>query len=359
MATRLDLGALLGIRYPILQAPMAGATTPELVAAVSNAGGLGMYGAAYLTPDQITEVVTAIRTLTDRPFGINLFAGGQDTEQGGDPGRLLAILGRYHRALGLAPPSLPEPTADPFPAQLAAVLDAAVPIFSFTFGIPGPRALTDLKRRGVVVIGTATTVGEAHQLEAAGVDAVVAQGSEAGAHRGTFAAPFDAAMVGTMALVPQVVDAVRVPVIASGGIMDGRGIVAAEALGASAVQLGTAFLTCPETTIPPAYKRAIRAAQAEQTAVTRAFSGRPARGIRNDFMQAWQGHEDAILPFPVQNTATRPLRNAAATRDDPRFLSLWAGQGAALARELPAAELVQQLVRESEAVRRIVARPDA
>jgi nitronate monooxygenase len=251
---------------------------------------------------------------------------------------------------------LPERAPDPFAGQLKAVLDAEVPIVSFTFGIPDAGALVDLKRRGVVVIGTATTVEEARQLEAAGVDAVVAQGSEAGAHRGTFAVPFDAAMIGTIALVPQVVDAVEIPVIASGGIMDGRGIVAAEVLGASAVQLGTAFLTCPETTIPPAYKRAILAAQAEQTAITRAFSGRPARGIVNDFMRAWEGYEDATLPFPDQNAATRPLRNAAATRDDPRFLSLWAGQGLALARELPAAELVRQLVRETDEVRRLVAR---
>lgn len=358
MTTSGALGSLLGLHYPIIQAPMAGANTPELVAAVSNAGGLGMYGAAYLSPDQITEVVTTIRALTDRPFGLNLFAGGRDTDQGGDPERILAILGRYHEELGLAPPLVPGYLPDPFGAQLEAVLAVKVPVFSFTFGIPSPTALADLRRRGVAVIGTATTVAEARQLEAAGVDAIVAQGSEAGGHRGTFAAPFEAAMIGTMALVPQVVDVVRVPVIASGGIMDGRGIVAAEALGASAVQLGTAFLTCPETTIPLAYKRAIRAAEADQTAVTRAFSGRPARGIVNEFMRAWQGHDDAILPFPLQNSATRPLRNAAAARDDPRFLSLWAGQAARLARELPAAELLQHLVSEAAAIRKSVARTD-
>ncbi len=357
MMARPDLGARLGIRYPIIQAPMAGATPPELVAAVSNAGGLGMYGAAYLTPAQITEIVAAIRTHTDRPFGINLFAGGRDTDQSGNPDRVRAILGRFHTDLGLDPPAIPDYTPDPFTDQLEAVLAAEVPIFSF--GIPDARALAALKRRGVVVIGTATTVTEARLLDAAGVDAVVAQGSEAGAHRGTFAAHFDAAMIGTMALLPQVVDAVRVPVIASEGIMDGRGIVAAEVLGAAAVQLGTAFLTCPETAIPSAHKRAIRAAQAEQTTITRAFSGRPARGIVNDFMQAWQGHEEAILPFPVQNAATRSLRNAAAAGDDPRFLSLWAGQGAALAREMSAADLVHQLVREADAVRRSMTHPDA
>ena len=352
MTTRPAGGALPGIRHPIIQAPMAGSNTPGLVAAVSNAGGLGMYGAAYLTPTRITDVVAEIRALTDRPFGINLFADEPDPGQGGDPDRLLDILGRAHMDLGLDPPALPDRTPAPIADQLEAVLDAGVPIFSFTFGIPSADALSRLNQRGVFVIGTATTVGEARLLEAAGVDAVVAQGSEAGGHRGTFAAPFDAAMVGTMALVPMVVDAVRIPVIASGGIMDGRGIVAAEALGASAVQMGTAFLACPETSIPASYRSAIRTAQAEGTSITRAFSGRPARGIVNAFMQAWQGHEEAILPFPLQNAATRPLRNAAASRDDPRFLSLWAGQGASLAREEPAAGLVQRLVREADAVRR-------
>jgi nitronate monooxygenase len=341
----------LGVTYPIIQAPMAGSNTPELVAAVSNAGGLGIYGAAYQTPEQISATVADIRALTDRPFGVNLFAGGRDAGGDGDPAQALRILARVHAELGLEPPVLSARGPDRFAAQLDAVLAANVPIFTFTFGIPGAAALAELKRRGVVVIGTATTVGEARALEAAGVDAVVAQGSEAGGHRGTFAALFEAAMIGTMALVPQVVDAVGVPVIASGGIMDGRGIVAAEALGASAVQLGTAFLACPETTIPPSYKRALPATEAEQTAITRAFSGRPARGIENEFMRAWRGAEDAILPFPDQNAATRPLRNAAAAADDPRFLSLWAGQGAKLARELPAAEVVRALVREADEIR--------
>jgi nitronate monooxygenase len=355
MTPRSGFAAWLGIRHSIIQAPMAGTNTPELVAAVSNAGGLGIFGAAYLTPDQITGSIAAIRERTDRPFGINLFAGGRDAGQKGDPKRVLAILGRYHTELGLAPPTIPAPAPDPFASQLDAVLEAGVPVLSFTFGIPEKEQLADLKHRGIVVIGTATTVGEARLLEDAGVDAIVAQGSEAGAHRGTFAAPFDAAMVGTMALVPQVVDAVRLPVIASGGIMDGRGIVAAEALGASAVQLGTAFLTCPETAIAPAYRDAILTAQAEDTTTTRVFSGRPARGIVNEFMRAWDGQEDAVLPFPLQNGATRPLRNAATTVNDARLLSLWAGQGAALARELPAAELVESLVREVEAVRRAIA----
>lgn len=347
-----ELCALLGIELPIIQAPMAGGgSTPALAAAVSNAGGLGTLACAYSTPQQITEAIAVARRLTDRPFGVNLFAGGDGQGGAADPAPMLALLARHHDLLGLPAPALPAEASIPFAAQLDAVLAARVPIFSFTFGIPGDDDLARLQGQGTVVIGTATTVAEARQIAAAGVDIVVAQGNEAGAHRGTFAAPFEAAMVGTLALVPQVADAVSLPVVAAGGIMDGRGIVAAQALGAAGVQLGTAFLTCHEAGIPDTYKAAIRAAQAEQTAVTRAFSGRPARGIANAFMREVDQQAGNILPYPLQNALTRPLRNAAAARGDTRFLSLWAGQGAPLARDLPAADLVRQLAREAAEVR--------
>jgi nitronate monooxygenase len=352
MVQTANLRSLLGVEHPIIQAPMAGgATTPELVAAVSNAGGLGTLGAAYLTPAQIADAVAATRRLTDRPFGVNLFAGGVEPADRADLAPMLAILARYHEALGLPPPSLPEQAALPFEAQFDAVLAAGVPVFSFTFGIPGPDALARLKAGNTVVLGTATTVAEARRLDAAGVDAVVAQGSEAGAHRGTFDGPFEAALIGTLALVPQVADAVSVPIVAAGGIMDGRGIVSARALGAAGVQLGTAFLTCHESGIPAAYKAAVRAARDDQTALTRAFSGRLARGIVNDFLRDLRQQEAAILPYPLQNALTRPLRAAAAARGDTRYLSLWAGQAAALARDLPAGELVRQLLHEAAVVR--------
>jgi nitronate monooxygenase len=205
-----------------------------------------------------------------------------------------------------------------------------------------------IKARGMFVMGTATTVAEAVSLETAGVDAIVAQGSEAGGHRGTFAGPFEAGLVGTMALVPQVVDAVSLPVIASGGIMDGRGIAAALALGAQAVQMGTAFLTCHEAGIPDAYKEAILKAHEDETRLTRAFSGRPARGIVNRFMTEIDRTAESILPFPLQNALTRPLRSAAAKQGRAEFLSLWAGQAVRLARRQPAAELVARLVKETE-----------
>ena len=206
------------------------------------------------------------------------------------------------------------------------------------------------------LIGTATTVEEAIALEKAGVDAVVTQGSEAGGHRATFGADFDAGLVGTISLVPQVVDAVTAPVIASGGIMDGRGIAAALALGASAVQLGTAFLTCDEAGVPEVYKKAILQAREHETRLTRAFSGRPARGIVNRFMTEFESGDASrsILPFPLQNELTRSLRKAAAKQGRAEFLSLWAGQGVRLAQRRVAAQLVECLAIETEiAIRRL------
>ncbi|MGH9455970.1 MAG: NAD(P)H-dependent flavin oxidoreductase, partial [Terriglobia bacterium] len=203
-----------------------------------------------------------------------------------------------------------------------------------------------LRSQGILILGTATTVDEARLLVDAGVDAVVAQGAEAGAHRGTFAGRFEAAMVPNHDLVQGILGTGPVPVIASGGIMDGHDIAAVMALGASAAQLGTAFLPCPESGAPDAHKRAILAAVQDTTVITRAFSGRPARGLANAFIARLLGMEDAILPYPLQNALTRPMRNAAAKRGDEGFLSLWAGQGVSRARSMPAGELVGRLVQE-------------
>ena len=350
MRSRIALVERLRLDHPILQAPMAGgATTPELVTAVSEAGALGFVGAAYMTPDAITKAAADIRSRTRRPFGINLFAPMHPPPESGDLQRMLELLGPAHAELGLPPPSAPGASQPSFADQLEAVLESGASVFSFTFGLLPGAAIDQLKARGMVVIGTATTVDEAVQLEASGVDAVVAQGSEAGAHRGTFGTSFEAAMIGTVALVPQVVDAVQVPVIASGGIMDGRGIAASLVLGAQAAQLGTAFLTCHEAGIPDSHKEAILAAHEDHTRLTRAFSGRPARGIVNRLMDDIDVEADAILGFPLQNALTRPVRSAAAERDDARYLSLWAGQGIRMARRLPAAELVAALVDETAA----------
>jgi nitronate monooxygenase len=350
MAFATILTERLRLRHPVIQAPLAGGgDTPALVAAVAEAGAFGFIGGAYLTPPQILDAARAVKARTQRPFGVNLFAPVRGPEPPKDFGPALKRLAPYYAELGLAPPEIPAPKADAFPEQLAAALESGASVFSFTFGVLPAHTIAAIKARGMFVMGTATTVEEAMTLERAGADAIVAQGSEAGGHRGTFGESFEAGMIGTVALVPQVADAVTVPVVASGGIMDGRGIAAALALGASAVQMGTAFLTCDEAGIPPAYKQAILTAQENATRLTRAFSGRPARGIANRFMTDMEasGIADHILPFPLQDALTRPLRTAAAQQARAEYLSLWAGQGLRLARRQSASDLVARLARET------------
>lgn len=308
-----------------------GPTTVDLVAAVSAAGGLGSLGAAYLTPETIAGEVAAIRARTDRPFALNLFVDGYESRTV-DPQPMLDVLAPLHERFGLPPPQAPVPAPNPFAAQLDALIACAVPVASFTFGLPDDTQIARLLEAGILIIGTATTVAEALRCEAAGCHVVAAQGYEAGGHRGTFAGAFDAALIGTVALVPQIVDAVRVPVLAAGGIVDRRGAAAARALGASGVQCGTAFLDTREAGTSVAHRRALAAARDSDTVLTRAFSGRPARGLVNAFEQRADAQPDAILPYPLQNALTRPLRNAAAKAEDPEYLSLWAGQAAPLIR---------------------------
>lgn len=337
----------LNIQHAIIQGPLGGGpSTPELVAAVSNAGGLGSLGAAYLTPDQITAAVQKIRSLTEKSFQVNLFAGGWDENAHTDARPMLELLAEIHQTLGLPPPTPPLPKPDPFPEQLEAVLDSRPPIFSFTFGVPSPDAMSRLRRRGMVILGTATSVGEALLLAEAGVDAIVAQGAESGAHRGTFAGPFESSMVPTFELVRGITAVLQTPVIATGGLMDGGDIARSLTAGASAAALGTAFLVSTESGAPQAYKQAILAASKDNTVITRAFSGRPARGLPNAFIRKLMDREDAILPYPLQNALTRAMRTAAAQQGVPEFLSLWAGQGVARARAMPAAALIERLVAE-------------
>src|SRR5438270_7224508 len=356
MPVSTDLTKRLDITHPIIQAPMAGGgDTPRLVAAVSEAGGLGSIGAAYLTRQQIAETGKAVRSLTSRPFGINLFAPLPAPASPTDATGPLARVAPFFAEMGLPAPGLPPPPKDAFADLVAACMDSGASVFSFTFGTIPAASMAAVKKRGLLVAGTATTVAEAIALEKAGVDVVVAQGSEAGGHRGSFAADFESSMVGTIALVPQIRDAVRVPVVASGGIMDGRGIAATLALGASAVQLGTAFLATDEAGAAECYKQALVSARDDSTRLTRAFSGRPARGIVNRFMEEVERAPDAILPFPLQNALTRPLRTAAAKAGRAEFLSLWAGQGTRMVRRVPAAELVSRLVSETDAALRRLA----
>jgi nitronate monooxygenase len=352
MALQTALTRRLGLAHPIIQAPLAGGgDTPDLVAAVGEAGALGFIGAAYLSPSQIRDTCRAVRDRTSRPFGINLFAPAPAPALPSDPSPAVDRIAPYYAELGLPAPAAPASGGPSFDDQFAAALEGGAAVFSFTFGLISSDHIRALKDHGMFVMGTATTVDEAIALERIGMDAIVTQGSEAGGHRGTFAHAFEAGAIGTMALVPQVVDAVSVPVVASGGIMDGRGIAAALALGASAVQLGTAFLTTDEAGASQVYKDAILAAHEDQTRLTRAFSGRPARGIVNRFMKEVDDPATsfAILPFPYQNALTRPLRKAAAEQGRPEFLSLWAGQGVRMARRESAATLVARLAKETEA----------
>ncbi|MGG1555902.1 NAD(P)H-dependent flavin oxidoreductase [Paenibacillus ferrarius] len=343
------LTRMLKIDYPILQAPMAGGpATPALAAAVSNAGGLGSLGAGYLTPEQIRSAIREVRERTDRPFGVNLFVPEQPQEDAEAIARMNAYLDRFREELGIAQLSEIPQAAENFEEQVKVLLEQSVPVVSFTFGIPSQAIIHVLRQRGTTVIGTATTVQEAELLEAAGVDAIVAQGSEAGGHRGTFASGASDALIGTMALVPQAADHVRLPVIASGGIMDGRGLVAALALGASAVQMGTAFLASPESGAHAAYKHKILVSREDTTQVTTAYSGKAARGIRTEFMRDMQGYPGTIPAYPLQNAMTRDIRQAAAKANKPEYMSLWAGQGLRLAGEAAAADVVRRTMEQAE-----------
>ncbi len=347
LATRLS--ALLGTRYPIVQAPMAGRlTTPELVAAVSEAGALGSLAGAMLAPEELEQSIARIRTLTDRPFAVNLFAELPPVAP--DASVVAAmndVLDPIRAELGLdRPTTVPAPLPPGrVAAQIEVLVAARVPVFSFTFGLVPCEALQEV---GCVVMGTATTVAEAVELERHGVDVVVAQGSEAGGHRGTFAGPFESALIGGMALVPQIVDQVSVPVVLAGGVMDGRGIAAALALGAAGAQLGTAFLTCDESPTPVTYRRGLREAHDDATTVTAAYSGRPARVIRSSLVDTIEESGATLLPYPLQTALAADVRTAALAADRADLLILLAGQGAGRVRAMPAGELVTTLVREAE-----------
>jgi nitronate monooxygenase len=348
MWPRTDLLDLLGIAHPIIQAPMAGSTNPALASAVSNAGGLGSLGCARYDAAALRSDSEAIRLSSNKPFNLNFFVHSTPVEDEAATAAMQARLAPYFEELdaGAAPDPFQQFT--PFDDSiLEALLELRPPIASFHFGLPDPAAVTALKDAGIVVLSSATTVAEARELEAAGADAIIAQGFEAGGHRGTLRPPFEIGTVGTMALVPQVADAVTVPVIAAGGIADGRGIAAAFALGASGVQIGTAFLSCPESGVDPAYRAALLEGADDATQVTKVISGRPARGLRNRFVRGMADQEEAALDFPLQYSLTTPLIAASRERGSGDFAAMWAGQGVGLNRAMPAADLVETLVDEA------------
>lgn len=337
----------LGMTCPIIQAPMGGGfTTPELVAAVCEAGGLGSLAAPYLQPEAIGEQIAAVRRLTSRPFAVNLFVFDPPEASAEEVARVADRLAPFCAELGIEPPSLSGPAHPAIAGQIEAVLEARPAVFSFTFGIPAPEILARCRRLGVLTVGTATTLAEGLALQAAGVDAVCAQGSEAGAHRGTFLGPWQEAMVGVLPLTQMLAERLSIPVVAAGGIMTGSAVGAMLRAGACAAQLGTAFLACPEAGTPEPHKQALLTAMSERTSITTAFSGRPARGMINRYMEALEGAP--LASFPTLNAMTRGLRGAAAKARRPEFMSLWAGQGAPLARAMPAARLMAALKAELE-----------
>ena len=333
---------------PIIQAPMFGASTQAMALAVSRAGGMGQFAAAGSTADQIETAVAEMKRDTDAPFAVNFLMTEPVRPDGAEVDAALQRLKPWYDARGLDLPSAPNTFAQDFDAQLAAVIRAAPSVASFAFSILTAEQVAALHAADIYVIGTATTVAEARAWAQVGADAVCAQGMEAGGHRGHFLKDVEQSLIGTMALVSTVRAAVEVPVVAAGGIMDGRGVAAALALGAAAAQMGSAFLLANDSAVSPTWRRAIEEAPDDATALTRAFSGRYARGIENEFMRAMQGEE--VPPYPIQNRLTQPLRAAAARADDPSVMSLWAGQAIKLARPGEAGDLVQRWWDEAKAV---------
>jgi len=346
----------LGIEHPLIQAPMAGSTTPALVAAVSNAGALGSLGAGYLEPQAILDQAAQTRALGDRPHAIGLFVLPDEfdadmTAVAKAREQLDALMAREGLDVRTR---LPTRWAPRFSDQFAALCEARPAVASFAFGVISPAHMHQLHQRGIYVIGTATSVAEARAWADAGADAVSMQGAEAGGHRGTFLHEAEDAMIGLFALLPLTVRAVDIPVIAAGGIMDGRGMLAAEVLGAAASQLGTAFLTCPESAAADAWKQDLPQVEAHQVTTILGFSGRAARGRRNRFVEAMPQATQG-LPYPILNALTAPLRRAAAEAGRGDLLSEWCGQAAGLVRPQPAAELVARLMHEYRLARRSLA----
>ena len=344
---------LLGIEHPILLAPMAGPCTADLAIAVAEAGGLGALPCALATPDQIRRDLGIVRQRTSRPVNLNFFVHKPPAPDAARDARWKARLNGYYSEHGLDP-AAPTPVSGraPFDETSCAIVEEFRPeVVSFHFGLPDAGLLARVKATGAKVLSSATTVAEARWLAAHGCDAIIAQGYEAGGHRGLFLTDNTndiSSQAGTMALVPQIVDAVACPVIAAGGITDARGIVAALALGASAVQIGTAYLFCPEANVTAIHRAALANATDDGTALTNVFTGRPARGLINRVMRE-VGPMSADAPaFPTAGGALVPLKAAAEAQGKGEFTSLWSGQAAALGRPLPAGALTEALVRETQ-----------
>lgn len=337
----------LPIDYPLIQAPLGGEiTTPQLVAAVANAGGLGTLAASPLEPELLRQAIAAVRSLTGRPFAVNLAIPQLGTAAPAQLDRSHLLLAPYRAELRLPPPAPSAPVAPALKEQLAVLMEEGVRIVSFTFGLPKPAEMAALKRQGMVIMGTATHLLEAICLEESGVDIIVAQGAEAGGHRATFIGPPECGLVGGMALLPLLTAHLHTPVVAAGGIMNACGIAAALVGGAAGVLLGTAFLACPESGAHPRYKALLAEGTEINTVLSRAFSGRLARCLKNRFTTELQAHDADWPGFPIQYALTRDIRHVAAEQNRPEFMALWAGQGCPLCTTRPAGALVNEWMRQ-------------
>ncbi|KTC25256.1 2-nitropropane dioxygenase [Pseudomonas putida] len=343
---------LLGIELPIIQAPMAGATGSAMAIAVSNAGGLGSLPCAMLTPEQIRQEIATFSQASRGPLNLNFFCHRPPAADGERAIRWKQALKPYYEEVGADfGATTPISNRAPFDEAGCALVENCKPaVVSFHFGLPAPELLARVKASGAKVLSSATTVEEARWLEAHGCDAIIAMGYEAGGHRGMFLSDDLTTQIGTLALVPQVADAVKVPVIAAGGIGDARGVVAAFALGASAVQVGTAYLFCPEAKVSAAHRQALHSAQASDTALTNLFTGRPARGINTRIMRELGPMSPLAPAFPLAGGALMPLRAISEPQGNSDFSNLWAGQALRLGQALPAAELTRQLAEKALAL---------
>jgi nitronate monooxygenase len=344
------LTAKLGIGYPVIQGPLGGLSSQKLTAAVSNFGGLGSFGAHSLTPEAIKDVIAEIRSLTSKPFAMNLWVSMEDEDA------RISDENAFNRSLAplavhIAALRAPRPTYKPyspirFEDQARVLLDANVPVFSFIYGIPPQEILEECRAKHIVTIGTATTPHEAAALQEAGVDAIVASGFEAGGHRGSFLRSAEDSLTGTFSLVPQIADVVNVPVIAAGGIADARGVIAALALGAEAVQMGTVFLACEESGASLLHRQRLRGKRAGHTALTKGFTGRLARAIHNPLLEELNQQGTEILPYPLQRALVRNLAIPAEAAGRSNLLPLWAGQSANLSTCTDVSAFLSSLVEE-------------
>ncbi len=343
------LTKLLNIKHPIIQGPFGGnLSTVDLVSAVSNAGGLGSYGAHILAPEEIKKLISNIRNATANPFAINLWVSNYDdgfaSMSEAQFEMYLEPFKPFYDELKIDYPVYPETFYENFEDQVDALMELSPPVFSFVFGVPDEAILKECKKRKILTIGAATTVDEAIALSDAGVDIILATGFEAGGHRVAFQKPAEQSLIGTLALVPQVVDAVPQPVIAAGGISDARGIKAALALGAEAAQLGTAFLACSESGTSDLHRQSLFNNKAENTVLSRSFTGRLARFIPNEFILQCESCPELPLPFPIQSFFASPLKLAAAKTSTMKFTSHYAGQGTGLLKHRSAFDLMDQLI---------------